>query len=198
MCFPIFAIDVIVGRLQRDYEGVPIGQYVIRPEPASEDDAHALAEEDKHAFQDWALRKLGAAHAVHKKGADKGVDGRMYYFEEIAGNDPKLIVVSVKGGKTGSGDVRNLVGAMAREKAALGVFVCRRKPTPAMQTEAAEVGSYLAPDRMIPKLQIVTVEDLFKDGPKIDLPFEAVAMPVSPDLIEPSLLGEHQEARRFE
>jgi hypothetical protein len=178
------AIDVIKDRLQRDYQGKIVSQYEIRPEPASVEDALSLAVEDKHAFQDWALRKLGSYSAPHKKGADKGIDGRMYYFDHIDG-ETKLIIVSVKGGNTGPAHVRDLRGTMEREKASLGVFVTIRKPTTAMREEASEAGTYFSAglNRMISRLQMVTVEDLFseerKDRP-VDFPAEAVPVVGTP------------------
>jgi len=188
------AIDIIGDRLIRDY-GVGIDdQYEVRPEPASVEDAYALADEDKHAFQDWALRRIGSYSAPHKKGADKGIDGRMYYHDHIDG-ETKGIVVSVKGGATGPADVRDLAWVMEREKASLGVFVTRRKPTVGMKAEAAEAGTYFSAGlgRMVQRLQIVTVEDLFdpqKRKRPVDFPAEAVPMIGDPAKSEPAGIRE--------
>ena len=190
------AIEIIEGRLREEYGPAIKATYEIRPEPASEEDAYKLAEEDKHAFQDWALRRIGAYSAPHKKGGDKGIDGRMYYHDHIDG-ETKLIVVSVKGGATNPGHVRDLRGVMEREKAALGVFVTRRKPTTGMKAEAAEAGEYFSAglNRMVQRLQIITVENLFDPDKKkrpVDFPAEAAPMPGAPGLPEPI----PQEAKR--
>lgn len=187
------AIEVIQERLLRDYGEEIKSEYEVRPEPASVQDAHKLADEDKHSFQDWALRRIGAYSAPHKRGADKGIDGRMYYFDHIDG-ETKLIVVSVKGGNTGPAHVRDLRGVMEREKASLGVFVTRRKPTVGMKEEAAEAGTYYSDGlrRMVSRLQILTVEDLF-EGKVVDFPAEAVPMPGAPGKPEPA----DEEVREF-
>jgi site-specific DNA-methyltransferase (adenine-specific) len=185
------AVDVIEERLVRDYGAEIKAKYEVRPEPASVDDAYKMADEDKHVFQDWALRRIGAYSAPHKKGADKGIDGRMYYFDHIDG-ETKLIVVSIKGGSTNPAHVRDLRGVMEREKAPLGVFVTRWKPTKAMREEAAEAGTYFSEGlgRMVQRLQIITVEDLFDPEKKkrpVDFPAEAVPMLGAPSLPEPKL-----------
>ncbi|MGH9893220.1 MAG: DNA methyltransferase [bacterium] len=178
------AVDVIEDRLARDYGPEIKPRYEVRPEPASAEDAFKMADEDKHIFQDWALRRIGAYSAPHKKGKDKGIDGRMYYHDHIDG-ETKLIVVSVKGGATGPAHVRDLRGVMEREKASLGVFVTRRKPTTGMREEAAEAGTYFSDGlgRMVQRLQIITVEDLFDANKKkrpVDFPAEAALMPGTP------------------
>ena len=187
------AIGIIDDRLRGTY-GAEIGNtYEIRPEPASVEDAHALADDDKHVFQDWALSRIGAYSAPHKRGADKGIDGRMYYHDHIDG-ETKLIVVSVKGGNTGPAHVRDLAWVMEREKASLGVFITRRKPTTAMRAEAAEVGTYYSEGlgRMVPRLQILTVEDLFA-GKRVVFPAEALPLPGAPGRPEPAQLRRTQK-----
>lgn len=183
------AVDVIEKRLRDDYGPEIRDRYEVRPEPASEEDAYKLADEDKHKFQDWALRRIGAYDAPHKKGGDKGIDGRMYYHDHIDG-ETKLIVVSVKGGNTNPAHVRDLRGVMEREQAALGVFVTRKKPTTGMKAEAAEAGTYYSAGlgRMVQRLQIITVEDLFDPDKKkrpVDFPAEAAPMLGAPGLPEP-------------
>lgn len=177
------AIEIIQQRLDSTYGPEIRRTYEVRAEPASLEDAYSLAEEDKHAFQDWALRRIGAQPGTHKKGADKGIDGRMYYVDPLDG-EAKLIVVSVKGGSTGPSHVRDLRGVMERENAAIGVLLSRRPPTQAMKAEAAEAGSFYAENvgRMIQRLQIVTLADLFA-GKGVEFPAEAL-VPTVPSVTE--------------
>jgi DNA modification methylase len=188
------AIEIIRNRLWGEYGDEITERYEVRPEPASVEDAHALAVEDKHAFQDWALRRIGAYSAPHKRGADKGIDGRMYYFDHIDGAT-KFIVVSVKGGNTNPAHVRDLRGVVEREKAAIGVFITKRKPTVAMKAEAAEAGTYFSAGlgRMVSRLQILTVEDIFA-GKRVDFPAEAVPMLGAPGRPEPAAVRKQMEA----
>jgi restriction endonuclease Mrr len=97
-----------------------------------------------------------------KKGADGGIDGIIYFQDEK--DAAKKIVVSVKGGgNLGVSQIRDLGHVVAREKAAIGLFVTLAPPTKPMQKEAAAVGFYASPafqNQQYPKLQILTVEGL--------------------------------------
>src|SRR5690606_19564322 len=66
-------------------------------EPTTEGGAAELAASDKYQFQWWALGLVGARPVDQKKGADRGIDGRLYFHE---GKGPtRQIIFSVKGGK---------------------------------------------------------------------------------------------------
>ena len=145
--------------------------YKVVGEPVSLPDAKTLAENDKYQFQWWALGLVGARPVEQKKGADKGIDGRLYFHDESEGGKTKQIIFSVKAGYTGSGDVRDLRGVIEREKAEIGVFICMQKPTKAMRTEAASAEFYKSPwrEEPYPRLQILTIEELLK-GKQIDCP----------------------------
>ena len=57
-----------------------------------------------------------------KKGADKGIDGRLYFHDD-ADNKTKQIIISVKAGHTSAPHVRDLRGVLDREKAEIGVYL---------------------------------------------------------------------------
>ena len=109
------------------------------PEPPT------LAAEDKYQFQWWALGQVGARPAEQKKGADRGIDGRLYFHDDESGQS-KQIVFSVKAGGVTVSQVRDLVGVLDREKAEIGVFLCFEEPTKPMLREAAEAGFYKSAD----------------------------------------------------
>ena len=48
-------------------------------EPVSHSDAEVLAGTDSYQFQLWALGLVGARPSELKKGADKGIDGRLFF-----------------------------------------------------------------------------------------------------------------------
>ena len=52
-------------------------KYNVIGEPVSITDAEALAKSDPYQFQWWALGLVGARPVEQKKGADKGIDGRL-------------------------------------------------------------------------------------------------------------------------
>ena len=107
-------------------------------------DAETLAAADPYQFQWWALGLVGARPAEGKKGADQGIDGRIYFHDGDTGKT-KQIVLSVKAGKLQAPYVRDLRGVVEREQAALGVLLTLNAPTKAMRTEAASAGFYASP-----------------------------------------------------
>jgi site-specific DNA-methyltransferase (adenine-specific) len=56
--------------------------YQVLGEPTTTDDAEQLAKDDPYQFQWWALGLIGARPAEGKKGADQGIDGRLFFFDE--------------------------------------------------------------------------------------------------------------------
>ena len=162
------AITLIRHRL-RDTYGDDIEQtYQVIGEPVSIPDAEALAASDPYQFQWWTLGLVGARPAEGKKGADQGIDGRIYFHDGDTGKT-KQIVLSVKAGKLHAPYVRDLRGVVEREQAALGVLLTLNAPTKAMRTEAASAGFYASPWGQHPRVQILTVGELL-DGKKLDAP----------------------------
>ncbi len=191
------AINLIKHRLKNAF-GKKV-EYEVIGEPVSLPDAKELAKEDPYHFQWWALGLVGARPVEEKKGADKGIDGRLYFHDETG--KTKQIIFSVKAGETVTvSHVRDLRGVIDREKAEIGVLICMAEPTKPMKAETASAGFYTAPwtNEKYPRLQILTVKELlggkeikypahganvsFKKAPKsetdeqkaLDLPFSKV------------------------
>ena len=144
-------------------------QFSIVGEPTTVEGAAELARTDPYQFQFWALGLVGARPHEERKGADKGIDGRLYFRD-----DPKVpakqVIISVKAGNTGPAHVRDLAGVIERERADLGVLITMRDPTRPMREEAASAGFYdSAWGTRHPRLQILTVGDLLA-GRDIDRP----------------------------
>ncbi len=139
--------------------------YEVIGEPTSVTDAEALAEQDRYQFQWWALSLVGARPFEKKKGADKGIDGRLFFSD----GDDQHIILSVKSGKVGSPDIRDLGHVVEREEAALGVLLTLKPPTKDMTLEAQGTGYYKSPWGIHPKIQILTIAELL-DGKRIDYP----------------------------
>lgn len=163
------AVTLIKHRL-RDAFGGQVSYKVIG-EPVSVPDAQTLAEQDPYQFQWWALGLVGARPVEQKKGADRGIDGRLYFHDEAEGAKTKQIILSVKAGGVTVAHVRDLRGVVEREKAAIGVLLCLEEPTKAMRAEAAGAGFYASPGwgKKYPRLQILTVADLL-GGKRIEYP----------------------------
>jgi DNA modification methylase len=165
------AITLIRHRLFSAYGGK--AEYEVVGEPVSLPDAVALAAEDKYQFQWWTLGLVGARPTEQKKGADRGIDGRLYFHDEPSGKT-KQIIFSVKGGDLKATDVRDLRGVIEREKAEIGALLTLDEPTKAMRAEAASAGFYKQPvvaqgGQHYPRLQILTVAELLA-GQRIKYP----------------------------
>ncbi len=166
------AVNLMKYRL-RDTFGAEIkDKYEVIGEPTDLAGAKALAEQDRFQFQLWALGLVDARPADPKKGADEGIDGRIYFHDEPEGGETKQVVISVKSGRTGVAHVRDLRGVVEREDAALGVLVTLQEPTRPMIAEAAKAGFYQLPwdeTQKFPKMQILTIEELL-GGKQIECP----------------------------
>ena len=165
------AITLIRHRL-KDAHGDDIEKtYRVVGEPVSVPDAEALAVAEPFQFQCWALGLVAARpDGEVKKGADMGIDGRVYFHDGDGGSGKtKQIVISVKAGKLHAHYVRDLRGVLEREKAALSVLLTFHAPTKAMRIEAASAGFYDSPWGQHPRVQILTVGELLA-GKKLDAP----------------------------
>jgi hypothetical protein len=65
--------------------------------------------------------------------------------------------------------VRDLAHVVDREQAKIGVFITLAEPTAPMKTEAVKAGYYETEFGKYPKIQIVTIKELF-DGKKLAIP----------------------------
>ena len=145
--------------------------YQIVGEPVSISGAMQLAKENQYQFQWWALGLVGARPVEQKKGADKGIDGRLYFHDEGEATRTKQIIFSVKAGHVSVSHVRDLRGVIEREQAAIGILITMLPPTKPMRAEAAAADFYYSPgwDRQYPRMQILTIEDILR-GKGVDCP----------------------------
>ena len=186
------AINLIKRRLE-DAFGVEInGTYLEKGQPTDFESAKRLAQLDKFQFQHWALSLIDARPLKEGegKGADRGVDGLLYYYEterknflnRVREDAPAMksepvhrekIIVQVKGGGVNRSDVATLLGDVENQKAAAGVLIILEKPSKQMRAEAADAGSYsskLWHDKDYPRIQILTIEGLLNGTERIDAP----------------------------
>jgi site-specific DNA-methyltransferase (adenine-specific) len=163
------AIGLVKSRL-RDAFGDEIAKsYRVIGEPTTVEDAEALAKDDPYQFQWWSLGLVGARPAEEKKGADKGIDGRLYFHDEGPGGKTKQIIISVKAGKLHAPYVRDIRAVVERERAQIGVLISLSEPTKLMHAEAASAGFYSSSWGDHPRLQLLTVTELL-NGKGIDYP----------------------------
>jgi site-specific DNA-methyltransferase (adenine-specific) len=152
------AISLIEKRLK---DAFPRIVFDVHGTPKDLEGAAALAEQDKYQFQWWAVSLVNAVpYGGKKKGADSGIDGFIYFKPD--GKTTEKAIVSVKGGGNVSVPmIRDLAHVVDREKAKIGVFITLAEPTKPMQTEAVKTGYYETPYGKYPKIQLLTIAELF-------------------------------------
>jgi adenine specific DNA methylase Mod len=160
------AISLIEKRL---HDGFPKVQFKIHGTPKDLEGARALAEQDKYQFQWWAVSLVNAVpYGGRKKGADGGIDGIIYFKPD--GKTTEKAIVSVKGGQNVNVSmIRDLAHVIEREKAKIGVFITLAESTDPMRKEAVREGYYETGYGKYPKIQILTINDLF-EGKKPGIP----------------------------
>ncbi len=145
--------------------------YEVIGTPNDLDSALKLAADEPHQFQYWITQVIdGQPYQGGRKGADRGIDGYLYF----TGHDRKTeaAIISVKAGRNvGVAMVRDLKGVIEREKAPIGIFICAVNPTREMEREAAAAGVYEGADgRTYPRLQLYTLAEYFAGlRPKVPL-----------------------------
>ncbi len=163
------AIALQKYRLEAMFPGI---KFKVVGEPKDIGAAHQLATEDRYQFQWWALsliraRPLGgeAGSREGKKGSDKGIDGVIAFIDDTTGK-AKRVLVQVKSGHVNSSHIRDLVGTLKRESAAIGVFITLEAPSKDMTTEAASAGFYYSPgwNKDYPRIQILTIDELLHNA----------------------------------
>jgi DNA modification methylase len=163
------AINLIRHRLT-DAFGEQVNEtYKVEREPTDLSGARTLAEQDRFQFQCWALGLVGARKTEARRGADRGIDGRLFFHDD--NGKTKQVIFSVKSGHVSVKDVRDLCGVIEREQSALGVLITLEEATKPICSEAAAAGFYLSPwtQKDHPRLQVLTIEQLLA-GKRVDMP----------------------------
>lgn len=157
------AVDLIDARLRHTYGESIRRTFETRGIPQDMAGAQALFRYSPFEFERWCVMLLDG-QPNEKQAGDKGIDGVLRFLLDVKGNSERILI-SVKGGSTGPAHVRDLGGTIVTQKAAMGVFVCLRKPTKGMIDEANHSGVYTHPTdkKQYPRVQIITVEQLLNE-----------------------------------
>jgi site-specific DNA-methyltransferase (adenine-specific) len=154
------AVGLIEKRLREAFPGIAFKTHGVPQDLEGAKNLAARGREDKgkfFEFEKWALSLINAQPGnLSKKGADKGIDGNLYFGAKHEGRG----IVSVKAGENvGVAMIRDLRGVIEREGAGIGVFLTLAEPSKPMIAEAAGAGQYeMAGFAPVPRIQIVTVE----------------------------------------
>jgi DNA modification methylase len=168
------AIDVIKKRFEKNGI-IEDKHFSVEGEPTDVYSAKKLAESDSFQFQLWCVSRIDATPSESKTG-DKGVDGLINFLGyERKGNVGKGII-QVKGTQAVSPSmVRDLKGTIKSQNAEFGILVTLKKPTQGMINEAVKEGYFEYGRKKIPRIQLITVEDLFKKPLPLILPINTIA-----------------------
>ncbi len=165
------AIGLMRSRLETTF-GPELSSYEVVGEPKDLESAQALKEHDPYQFEWWACGLVGARPAKdRKKGADRGIDGVLYFFDDNT-NIAKKLVVQVKSGRITRNQIATLNHDREREGAEIGAFITLNVPTGPMKAEAANAGFYepeYFPGKNYPRIQILTIRELLS-GKQLQYP----------------------------
>ncbi|MBA7710529.1 hypothetical protein ES703_119472 [subsurface metagenome] len=161
------AIDLVEKRLKATYGSKITSTFEVLGKPYDVASAQNLANRSKKEFEIWAIKSLVSAGP---RDHDGGVDGIFGFVEKD--KKPRVIVVQVKGGDVlNPGMVRDLIGTVKKEGAAIGLLVTLKEPTKGMIKLAVHSEPYKSElwKRDFPSIQIRTVAELLA-GKGFDLP----------------------------
>ncbi len=166
------AINLIKRRLEGTF-GKGKVPFEEKGQPTDLTGAQHLAELDRFQFQQWALDLVAAlpTKSGEGKGADRGVDGLLFFYESK--DVRQRLLVQVKSGGVKRSDVATLLGDAGNQKAVGGILITLDPPTVAMKKEAVEAGRYtskLWKKKDYPKIQILTIEGLLQGTERPDTP----------------------------
>ncbi|MBW2092400.1 MAG: site-specific DNA-methyltransferase, partial [Deltaproteobacteria bacterium] len=143
-------------------------KYEIVGEPASLDEARALAARDPAQFAWWAVGLAGARPLELKEKMRGNAYGQIFFHDDPKG-ETKQVILSVIANPAGIEDIRKLVELADRNKAEIAALAALQKPSEPILSEAAKAGFYDSPWGKFPRLQILTVVDLL-EGKRIEYP----------------------------
>ena len=169
------SIGLILKRLAGNNDKPP-ADVVVDGIPQDIESARALANRDddrvRKEFEKWAVMTYTNNRGVinEKKGADKGIDG-ILFFASGPGKSDRMII-QVKSGGANRGTIAALKGDMQRERAELALLITMDEPTKPMILEAKSAGVYSHPimDLNYDRIRIVTVREIIEQGVRNNLP----------------------------
>lgn len=156
-----FAIDLVRSRLRE--KGIPVHGV-----PVDLGTARAMARSKPFDFEKWAITRMPGMMPNTKQVGDSGIDG-----EGTLLNPPtkrSKVLVQVKGGKFAMSQLRDFLHVVARDKAAMGVYVTLdRVASRGARAEVSREGDFKMGATRYPKVQLWSIADHF-DGREPHLP----------------------------
>ena len=174
------AISLILKRLEdstpANQRAALHDQAIVHGIPRDLAAAHALAldprDKTRKEFEKWAILTYSSnrARINEKKGADGGIDGQAHFLTGPTTHG--TVLLQAKSGHVSRATIATLRGDMERISAELGVLITLNEPTGPMKDEAAAAGLYHHPlfDLTVPRIQVVTVQDMLAHHATLTMP----------------------------
>jgi site-specific DNA-methyltransferase (adenine-specific) len=170
------SISLILKRLEDQFGKAIAESVAMNGIPRDMESATALAHKKddrvRKEFEKWAVLTYTTNRGVinDKKGADGGIDGTVYFLSKPDEN--ATMVLQVKSGSAGRGDVAKLRGDMERSKAAMATLITLEEPSKQMLMEARSAGRYehALMGRSYDRISVITVREIVEEYKRLDLP----------------------------
>ncbi len=201
------SISIILKRMEDKFGKTMASSIILDGIPKDMGSALALAHKKddrvRKEFEKWAILTYSDNRAVinTKKGADKGIDGIVYF--QASQTDKGRMVIQVKSGGVNRSALATLRGDMEREQADIATLITLEEPTKPMIEEGSKAGLYhhTLMGRDYDKIQIVTVREMIEQGKRLYLPVShEVLKSAEPDdqqpQIEMPILVENQHKKK--
>ena len=173
-----FAIDLIAQKRFPEFK-VPTEGY-----PYDLAGAQKLASEQPFKFERWAVTRIPGLAPNDKQVGDGGIDAVGYLLAKPEDTTDQVLA-QVKGGKYQLGQLRDFLGVMEREQAAMGLYTTVEPIRAAgARTEATHRGFLTLGASQYPRAQLWSIQDYF-DNRMPDLP--ALADPYTGKPLQTSL-----------
>ena len=128
------------------------------------------------------------------KSAGRGVDGIINFFDPSKPIKVGKAIIQLKGTENVNPTmVRELKGTVKSQNADFGILITFSKPTRGMIEEAIKEGYFRFMGKEIPRIQFLTVEDLFKEVIPVQLPQSFIFEPYRKPIIDKELENELQK-----
>ena len=174
-----FAVDLIQKRRMK---GIPIE---VRGVPQDLSGARKLAQDKPFDFEKWAVCRIPGLAPNKKQVGDGGIDGRGLLLNEPDDHDSRLVLAQTKGGKFSRSQLRDFLGVIERDQAALGVYITLNPVTSGdAHAEAMSKGSITFGVSRYPRAQLWSIQDHF-NGRQPNIP--PLADPYTGKAMQPSL-----------
>ena len=187
----IHAVKRVARIRLRDKLGLKDGtDFMIEGVPRNVEGARDLWQRDPYHFQKWAVESVGG-FVTSKRTADKGIDGRLYFYKEQSDKDLSCMVIEVKGGRNiNASIIRDLIGTMEMNRVEMAGFI-HLEPLGERQLSNYKQAMVQAGDLMVngvayPRIQIISVEKIL--DPK-NTGFNVPNRIAAQGLLQPSLIN---------